>query len=159
MFNLSDMVTFAWAFFITLPLTLIIHTGGHAFFIKLFGGKATLTIGRGGKLFAFGPLDIRKLYFIDAACYFDAIRKERRWKHALIYAGGPLFNIISILLVNGFIHAGVLEPHMFFYQFVYFSVYLVFFSLLPIEYGEDNPSDGKAIMDALRHGKIYKEFE
>jgi hypothetical protein len=152
------MGTFAWAFFITLPLTLLIHTGGHVFFAFLFGGKTTLTIGRGGRLFKIKGLEIRKLYFIDSACHYEKIRRERRWKHALIYAGGPIFNVLSILIINGLIHTGVLHAHLFFYQFVYFSVYLVFFAIIPIDYGEDNPSDGKAIYDVLRYGKVYKEF-
>lgn len=159
MFNLNDMVTFAWAFFITLPLTLAIHTGGHAFFARLFGGKAKLTIGRGNVILTLKRIEIRKFYFIDAACYYDGIRKEKRWKHALIYAGGPLFNALSILLVNGLIHLDYLPPHLFFYQFVYFSVYLIFFSVIPIDYGKENPSDGKAIYDVLKYGKTYKEFD
>ncbi len=158
MFTFEDMGTFIWAFFVTLPLTLLIHTGGHAFFALLFGGKASLTIGRGSKLLKIKNIEIRKFYFVDSACYYDKLRKDRRWKHALIYAGGPLFNISSILMVNGLIHAGVLNTHLFFYQFVYFSLYLLFFSLIPIDYGENNPSDGKAIYDVLKHGKIYKEF-
>ena len=153
------MGTFVWAFFITLPLTLLIHTGGHAFFAFLFGGKPTLTIGRGGRLVKMKRLEIRKLYFIDAACYYEKIRQDRRWKHALIYAGGSIFNILSILIINGLIHTGVLHTHLFFYQFVYFSIYLVFFAIIPIEYGENNPSDGKAIYDVLRYGKVYKEFD
>ncbi|WP_050182425.1 site-2 protease family protein [Domibacillus robiginosus] len=158
MFSFDDMGTFAWAFFIVLPLTLLIHSGGHAFFAYLFGGKTSLTIGRGGKLLKVKNIEIRKFYFIDSACYYDQLRKDRRWKHALIYAGGPIFNIASILIVNGLIHANILPAHLFFYQFVYFSVYLVFFALIPIDYGENNPSDGKAIYDVMRYGKIYKEF-
>lgn len=159
MFTLNDMGTFVWAFFVTLPLTLLIHTGGHAFFAFLFGSKPSLTVGRGSKLFKVKNIEIRKLYFIDSACYYDELKKDRRWKHALIYAGGSIFNIFSILIVNGLIHAGVLETHLFFYQFVYFSIYLIFFALLPISYSEENPSDGKAIYDVLKHGKVYKHFD
>ncbi|MED0665841.1 hypothetical protein P4T04_05865 [Bacillus badius] len=158
MFTFNDIVTFVWAFFITLPLTLIIHTGGHAFFAWLFGGSAKLTVGRGAVLFSFKGVEVRKFYFVDAACYYGELRKERRWKHALIYAGGLLFNTLSIIIVNGLIHIGYLPKHLFFYQFVYFSVYLIFFSMIPINYGAENPSDGKAIYDVLKHGKVYKEF-
>lgn len=153
------MGTFVWAFFITLPLTLFIHASGHAFFAFLFGGKTTLTIGRGGRLIKLKGIEIRKLYFIDAACYCEKIRRDRRWKHALIYAGGSIFNLLSILIINGLIYSEVLQAHLFFYQFVYFSVYLMFFAIIPIDYGENNPSDGKAIYDVLRYGKVYKEFD
>lgn len=159
MFGLNDMGTFVWAFFVTLPLTLLIHTAGHAFFARLFGSKTSLIIGRGSKLFQVKSLEIRKLYFIDSVCQYNELRRERRWKHALIYAGGPIFNLLSILLINGLIHEGILPPHHFFYQFVYFSVYLLFFSVLPVDYGEEKPSDGKAIYDVLKFGKVYKEFD
>lgn len=159
MFTLEDMGTFSWAFFVTLPLTMLIHALGHSFFAYLFGGKVTVTIGRGGKLLRLSGVEVRKFYFVDSACSYGDLRRDRRWKHALIYAGGPLFNVISIFVVNGLIHAGVWEPKLFFYQFVYFSVYFVFFSIIPIDYGENNPSDGKAIYDALRHGKIYRAFQ
>ncbi|KKB33408.1 zinc metalloprotease [Bacillus thermotolerans] len=158
MFTLSDMTTFAWAFLITLPLTLVIHAGGHAFFAWLFGGKAKLTLGKGKVVFSLRGFELRGFYFIDAACYYGTLRKDKRWKHALIYAGGPLFNILSIFLVNGLIHLDILPTHMFFYQFVYFSIYFLFFSLLPIDYGKDNPSDGKAIYEVLRFGKVYQDF-
>ncbi|RJS58844.1 hypothetical protein [Bacillus sp. PK3_68] len=158
MFTFHDMITFAWAFFITLPLTLIIHTGGHVFFAWLFGSSAKLTVGRGKVIFSLKRVEVRKFYFVDAACYYGKLKKEKRWKHALIYAGGPLFNALSIIPINGLIHLGYLPKHLFFYQFVYFSLYLIFFSVIPIDYGEENPSDGKAIYDALKHGKVYKEF-
>ncbi|HEY9577352.1 MAG TPA: hypothetical protein VIR64_06750 [Pseudobacillus sp.] len=158
MFTFKDMVTFFWAFFITLPSTLIIHTGGHIFFAWLFGGATKLTVGRGKVIFSFRKIEVRKFYFVDAACFYEELRREKRWKHALIYAGGPLFNILSIIVINGLIHLDYLPKHLFFYQFVYFSLYLIFFSLIPIDYGKENPSDGKAIYDVLKYGKVYKEF-
>ncbi|WNS79443.1 hypothetical protein RRU94_18100 [Domibacillus sp. DTU_2020_1001157_1_SI_ALB_TIR_016] len=159
MFSLDDMGAFIWAFFITLPLTLLIHTAGHAFFARLFGSKTSLVIGRGAKLCRVKNLEIRRFYFIDSACHYDDLKRDRRWKHALIYAGGPIFNLLSIFVVNGLIYHGILPPHLFFYQFVYFSIYLVFFSILPIDYGRERPSDGKAIYDVLKFGKVYKEFD
>ncbi|WP_100330249.1 hypothetical protein [Bacillus xiapuensis] len=159
MFTLDDMVTFAWAFFITLPATFLIHITGHVFFAKLFGARTELIIGKGKKLLKLGKIEIRQFYFTDAACIYDKIRKERRWKHALIYAGGSLFNILSIIIVNGMILADIWPKHLFFYQFVYFSIYYVFFALLPIDYGENHPSDGKAIFSVLKYGKTYKKFD
>ncbi|HZG70630.1 MAG TPA: hypothetical protein VEY51_03755 [Chondromyces sp.] len=158
MFTLEDMITFAWAFFIVLPLTALIHAAGHAFFIWIFGGKTNLILGRGRKIFSIGILDIRTLYFIDSACYYEKIKKEKRWKHGLIYAGGIIFNALSIFLVNTFIYMDIFPKHLFFYQFVYFSIYYIFYAVLPIDYGKNNPSDGKAIYEVLRYGKIYNEF-
>ncbi|PWA07048.1 hypothetical protein DCC39_16935 [Pueribacillus theae] len=159
MFTLHDMGTFAWAFFITLPLTIIIHIAGHAFFAFLFGAKPKVEIGSGRKLIKVKHVQIRHLYFINASCKYDSIRNEKRWKHALIYAGGSIFNLSSIFVVNGLIHFGIFQKHLFFYQFVYFSIYFIFFSLLPIQYANNWASDGKAIYEVLRHGKIYNELD
>lgn len=158
MFTLNDLATFVWAFFIVLPLTSFIHAAGHAFFIWVFGGKLQLTFGRGKPLAKIGIIDIRRFYFVDAACHYDRISRDKRWKHALIYGGGILFNMLSIIIVNSLIYAEILPMHQFFYQFGYFSLYFIFFALIPIDYGENNPSDGKAIYLALIHGKTYKDF-
>ncbi|RHW41171.1 hypothetical protein D1B31_09555 [Neobacillus notoginsengisoli] len=159
MFSWNDLVTFCWAFFIVLPLTSFVHATGHTFFVVLFGGKPVMTMGRGRKLFSLGTFHVHSLYFIDASCQYDKIKKEARWKYALIYAGGVIFNALSILVVNSLIHMGIWPKHLFFYQFVYFSVYFIFFALLPIEYGKDNPSDGKALYTLLKSGKKIKEYE
>lgn len=47
----------------------------------------------------------------------------------------------------------VLEPNLFFYQFVYFSTYYVFFALLPVQYGDNKLSDGLAVYKVLRYGE------
>ncbi|MEH7072152.1 hypothetical protein V7034_28535, partial [Priestia megaterium] len=77
-----------------------------------------------------------------------------RFTHACVYAGGTIANLASILLVYGLIMLGVLSKNLFSYQFVYFSIYYIVFSLLPFEYSETSLSDGRAIYDALRYGKI-----
>ena len=159
MFSWDDMVTFCWAFFIVLPLTSFVHAAGHTFFIVLFGGKPVLTMGRGKKLFSLGTFHFHSLYFIDASCQYSEIKNKTRWKYALIYAGGVIFNALSILIVNSLIHLGIWPKHIFFYQFAYFSVYFIFFALLPIDFGKDNPSDGKALYTVLKKGKIIKSYD
>lgn len=47
----------------------------------------------------------------------------------------------------------ILPEHQFFYQFAYFSVYYVFFALLPVQYADHHPSDGQAIVNIIRHGE------
>lgn len=158
-FSWDDMVTFCWAFFIVLPLTSFVHAAGHTFFIVLFGGKPVLTMGRGKKLFSLGTFHFHSLYFIDASCQYSEIKNKTRWKYALIYAGGVIFNALSILIVNSLIHLGIWPKHIFFYQFAYFSVYFIFFALLPIDFGKDNPSDGKALYTVLKKGKIIKSYD
>ncbi|MDP4170481.1 MAG: hypothetical protein Q8906_07705 [Bacillota bacterium] len=158
MFSWNDLFTFTWSFLVVLPLVAVIHALGHMIFIYAFGGKGELQIGKGKHLVRLGSVKICFFYFIDSACQNVKIKNETRWKYALIYAGGMIFNLISIIVVNYLIYIGVFTKQMFFYQFVYSSVYYIFFALLPIEFGKDNPSDGKAIYNALKFGKFYKEF-
>ncbi|UCZ54036.1 M50 family metallopeptidase [Bacillus shivajii] len=152
MFTLSDIPTFIWAFAIILPLVMLIHESGHYVMARFFGGKMKFTLGRGKVIFKLGDFEIRRVYFLDSWCQIDELEVSNRWSHALVYLGGSIFNLITIFILNALITYGVLEPHIFFYQFVYFSLYFIFFALLPVEYGEGHPSDGKAVYDVIRHG-------
>ncbi|WP_096187847.1 M50 family metallopeptidase [Evansella halocellulosilytica] len=152
MFTWSDIPTFIWAFAFILPLVMVIHETGHYLMARLFGGKIKFILGRGKVIFKIGDFEIRRVYFLDSWCQIDELQFSNRWSHALVYFGGSLFNLLTILILNSLISNGFLEPHIFFYQFVYFSLYFMFFALLPVEYGEGHPSDGKAIFDVLRYG-------
>jgi len=158
MFSWNDLDKFFWTFFITFPIVAVIHAAGHAFFVFLFGGKGDLVIGRGKRLFSIGHIHFHFLYFLDSVCVYEAIDNDKRWKHALIYAGGLIFNIVTILVINYLVYKGVLPKDIFFYQMVYFSFYYLFFAILPVDYGKDNPSDGKAIYLVLKYGRTFKEF-
>lgn len=126
MFGFDDMVKFLWSFLIVLPLVSIIHVAGHSFMAFVFGGKGSLDIGMGKKLFKIGPIQVRTIYFMDSFCRYGELKIDNRFSHALVYAGGCLFNLITIFAVNLLIIHSVLEPNVFFYQFVYFSTYYVF---------------------------------
>ncbi|HEY4551976.1 MAG TPA: hypothetical protein VIG80_02165 [Bacillaceae bacterium] len=153
MFTLKDMGTFLWAMFLTLPLVALIHSAGHLFFAKLFGGKIRLILGRGKPLVHWPAFEIRLLYFVDSRCHYGKLRVDNRLTHCLVHAGGILFNVMSILAVNIAIYAGYLPKHLFFYQFVYFSVYYIFFALMPIQYGEGHYSDGLSILYIIKRKK------
>lgn len=153
MFSLSDFDKFAWAFFVVLPIVSMIHAAGHQFFVCLFGEKGDLIIGKGKELFCVGSIHVRLFYFVDASCLYKGMEKKKRWQQIVIHGGGVLFNLLTILVVNFLITQGILPKNSFFYQFVYFSLYHIFFSLLPIDYGENAPSDGKAILVAWKRKK------
>lgn len=159
MFQLEDMISFFWAFFFVLPLVAFIHQLGHFVFVWMFGGKAIFILGRGNVLFKFGKFKVNQYYFLDSFCQYDSLKWDNRYSHALVYAAGSLFNLSSILLINLLIHKGFLQPHIFFYQFVYFSVYFVFFSLLPIKYSETHSSDGRSIYDVLKYGRSCSQLD
>lgn len=156
MFTWKDMGTFVWAFFLTLPTVALIHAAGHLFFAKLFGAHVGMTLGQGKTLVKIGFLKIKSFYFVEARCTYNNLKRDQRMSHVLIHAGGCLFNMLSIALVNGAIYKGWLPKHLFFYQFVYFSVYYIFFALLPIRYGKGHYSDGLAIIHILRKNKPAK---
>ncbi|WP_026690970.1 site-2 protease family protein [Alteribacter aurantiacus] len=152
MFGWSDIPTAILAFFVILPMVMLIHELGHYLLTRLFGGKIAFTLGRGKVIFKLGGIEVRRVYFLDSWCQIKELKVSNRWSHALVYMGGPLFNIFTIIIINSSIHMGWVEPHILFYQFVYFSLYFTFFALLPVEYGKGHPSDGKAIYDVLKYG-------
>ncbi|MGJ9384946.1 site-2 protease family protein [Salipaludibacillus sp. CF4.18] len=152
MFGWEDIPTFIVAFFVVLPLVAFIHESGHFILTYLFGGKMRFTIGRGRIFFKRGDFEIRRIYFLDAWTQLEKLEVDNRWSHAIIYAGGSAFNLITVILINSLIHAGVLQPDLFFYQFVYFSVYYIFFAIIPVNFGEGHATDGKEIYDVLRYG-------
>lgn len=153
MFSFDDMITFIWAFFLTMPIVALIHSAGHLFFAKLFGGKINVVLGRGKSIFSMGNFELKALYFVDSQCHYQKLKINTRLTHCLVHAGGIIFNGLSIILINTAIYFGYLPKHIFFYQFVYFSLYYIFFAILPIQYGEEHYSDGKAIWNIIKNGK------
>jgi membrane-associated protease RseP (regulator of RpoE activity) len=157
MFGFNDLWKFFISFFLVLPTVTILHELGHFFFAKLFGGKVIVHIGTGNVLFKIGSLRIRKLYFYDGWCeYITVSNRTGKIEKALVYLGGSLFNIASILILNGLIMKGMLEPNILIYQFTYFSFYYVFFSLFPINHLNGCPSDGMAALNVLTNKKFDK---
>lgn len=158
MFGLSDLPKFFLAFFLVLPLISLIHEAGHVFFAWLMGGKnIRVTVGTGKFWFRIGLLEVRQYYFWYGFCSFDNLRRNERFSNILIFAGGSLFNAVSALLVVYLIESERLEPGMLTYQFTYFSLYYIFFSILPMPYPDGNASDGKFILDLIRHKTIPGE--
>ncbi|MGG3571740.1 hypothetical protein ABES25_17390 [Bacillus gobiensis] len=153
MFELKDMITFLWSFFLILPIVSLIHVAGHSFFAFIFGGKASMEIGLGNLLVKIGPIKVKSMYFIDSLCQYNSLKLDNRLTNALVYAGGAIFNLGTIFLINNLIINNILEPHLFFYQFSYFSAYYTFFALIPVQYSKDNLSDGMAIFKVLKYGE------
>jgi len=120
----------------------------------ILGGRVDFTIGQGRTIFRWKKIKIKSIYFLHSFCIYEKLKYDNRFTHACVYAGGTIANLASVLLVYGLIMWGVLSKNLFSYQFVYFSIYYIVFSLLPFEYSETSLSDGRAIYDALRYGKI-----
>ncbi|ADF38628.1 site-2 protease family protein [Priestia megaterium] len=154
MFGWSDMPKLLFSFLIVIPLVSVIHQLGHSLMAIILGGRVDFTIGQGRTIFRWKKIKIKSIYFLHSFCIYEKLKYDNRFTHACVYAGGTIANLASVLLVYGLIMWGVLSKNLFSYQFVYFSIYYIVFSLLPFEYSETSLSDGRAIYDALRYGKI-----
>ncbi|MCP3031932.1 M50 family metallopeptidase [Halobacillus sp. A1] len=153
MFTLSDIPMFFVNFFFILPMVTLVHEAGHVLVARLFGGKIKFCIGTGNTLFHLGPLEVKKMYFMEGWCQYEKLSYNKTWAHVAIYLAGSIFNLIVILAMNYMIYADIIPADLFFYQYAYFSVYFIFFSLFPFRNEEGKPSDGMAIYDVIRYGK------
>lgn len=152
MFGISDIPKFFLAFFLVLPIISIMHEGGHIFFAWLFGGKKIkVSVGSGKPVFKKGILEVRKFYFWYGVCMFEDLRINNRWTNILIFFGGSLFNLLGVIAVILLVEQEYIGTNMFTYQFTYFSLYYIFFALLPMTYPDGNYSDGRIILEFLRN--------
>lgn len=152
MFTFSDFPKFFLAFFIVFPLITLLHEAGHVFFAWLMGGKnIKVTVGTGKPAFRIGMLEVRKYYFWYGLCTFENLRRKDRFSNILVFAGGSLFNLLGVIVVIGLVESELLEAGLLTYQFTYFSMYFIFFALLPMPYPDGNYSDGKIILDLIRN--------
>lgn len=158
MFGINDIPKFFLAFFLVLPIISFLHESGHVFFAWLMGGKnIKVVVGTGDVLFRKGILEVRKFYFWYGFCTFDNLKRNHRFSNILIFSGGAIFNALSVVAVISLIENKLLEPGMLTYQFTYFSMYYIFFALLPMPYPGGNYSDGKLILELIRNKKHIDE--
>lgn len=154
MFGIDDIPKFILAFFVLVPLISIIHEGGHVFFAWLMGGRnIKIIVGTGKPVFQIGIVELRQYYFWYGVCTFDNTKLEKKLANILIFSGGVLFNLIGAIAVILLVERGTLEEGLFTYQFTYFSLYYIFFALMPIPYPNGNFSDGKILLDLIRGKK------
>lgn len=154
MFGIDDIPKFLLAFFLVLPVISILHEGGHVFFAWLMGGKnIKVTVGSGKPIVRLGMVEIRQYYFWYGLCTFENIERKEKFANILIFAGGSLFNFLGVLAVIFLVEEGILETGVLTYQFTYFSLYYIFFALLPMPYPDGNYSDGKVVLDLIKGKK------
>lgn len=154
MIGLQDIPKFFLAFFLVLPIISLLHEMGHVFFAWLMGGKKIrIIIGSGKPLFSAGTFEIRQYYFWYGLCTFENLKRSEKWANILIFSGGAVFNLLGTSLIMILVQNEVLEAGILTYQFTYFSLYYIFFALLPMPYPDGNYSDGKIILDLLRGKK------
>ena len=154
MFGVQDIPKFILAFFILLPIISIIHETGHVFFAWLMGGKnIKIVVGTGKPIFHRWIVEVRQYYFWYGFCTFDNVTRQRRLASILIFSGGALFNLLCAICIILLVKNGMLKEGLFTYQFTYFSLYYIFFALIPIPYPDGTFSDGRIILDLIRGKK------
>lgn len=151
MISLEDIPKLFCAFFVILPLVSLFHELGHVVIAKLLGAKKVkIIVGSGRVLLNTRYFEIRKYYFYYGYCYYENIGDQSRWRNLFIYSGGILGNLISSYILILIVSQEVFEPTIITHQFLYFSLYYVFFAILPMSYPDGNYSDGKIIYHLLK---------
>jgi hypothetical protein len=151
MFGIQDIPKFILAFFILLPVISVIHEAGHVFFAWLMGGKnIKIVVGTGKPIFHRWIVEVRQFYFWYGFCTFDNITRKKRLASILIFSGGALFNLLAAIGIILLVESGMLQEGLVTYQFTYFSLYYIFFALIPIPYPDGTFSDGRIIIDLIR---------
>ncbi|WP_409290156.1 hypothetical protein [Peribacillus sp. SCS-37] len=152
MFGPNDFWKFFSAFFLIFPMVTLIHLSGHIFFVALFGGKdKKIVVGCGKVLFSFWKLEFRTFYFWSGGCEFTSLRWNNQITNSLIFLGGALFNLLSIMVTNFLITSNYMEANVWTYQFQYFSFNTMFFALFPMDFPNGTPSDGRALWLLWKH--------
>lgn len=156
MFNFPDFLSLLLSLMFIYPIVSFIHEMGHAFFAWIFGGKFTFSLGRGREIFKKGPFSLNIMYFLDSYCEYANLRWNNRFTHFLVHAGGIIFNLGTVFLLNVMIAKGILDHRYIYLRFSHFSVWLATFALVPVDYGKGNYSDGLAIYHVLRYNEWPK---
>ena len=65
------------------------------------------------KVLKIGVVEIRRIYFLDAFCHYEEMRRNNRFSHILVYLGGSLCNLLSVLILNTMIANDFLPEHQF----------------------------------------------
>ena len=152
MFGLNDLPKFFLAFFLVLPIISLLHEIGHVFFAWLMGAKnIRIVIGHGKTVAKLGMFEVRHYYFWYGSCTFENIKRKNKLAYITIYMGGVIFNILSTIAIILLIENKTISTGIITYQFTYFSMYYIFFALLPMTYPGGYLSDGKIILDLLRN--------
>ncbi|KMJ58889.1 hypothetical protein AB685_07370 [Bacillus sp. LL01] len=137
-------------FYLVVPLVHLIHEAGHVSLAKLHKVNNTqIEIGIGPKLIQFSfrgtSVRINIIPFLGGHSTNDTQGELPHRKVAWISLGGPLFNLVSVLLVIPF-----WTPYQFSFStlFILFSLWIGIVNLIPFKLGEKR-SDGWQIVAAI----------
>lgn len=149
--KMTTVLGYLIGFLIYSPFNLIIHELGHAFFIKLLGGKINrIHIGVGDSLINLKGFSFNKYFFILGYVDFDysTVKIKNKIGDFFIIFGGVLFNIISLIIIISIFNA--YNPNSFLKgYYIGFTITLIISALIPVTYPNGYDSDGKNIFKLL----------
>lgn len=138
---------------VLLPLVLIIHELGHAFFVKIFGGKITnVVLGTGKRVLEIGIFRLNLFYCAGAGVFYREIKKDTKFTRILIILGGVIFNGATILIISLMGDVFLSENYLLMRIYVISWVALIY-NLVPMRLLTGMNSDGKQLIQIIRYGK------
>lgn len=144
---LDFLVNFIIITLLIFPFVALIHEFGHAFFLKLFGGKVKeFSIGNGDVLWTKDVFHIKKAYFAGGRVVAENIGDLNKNQRAAFTFGGVLFNFLSAIalhLITGyefFVFRSYLD------SFIFVSYLNVVINLIPLN-TVVGPTDGKQLVN------------
>ncbi|PRY80088.1 site-2 protease family protein [Alkalibacterium olivapovliticus] len=143
-------------FFLMYYLVLIIHELGHVVATKLIKGTIQeIHFGEGEKWFDFYVLKINRWVFIPTGkVYSDYDRTS--WNRLFVFSGGNIFLLLICAAVNLAFSRYSLQELI---QFNISTAYMVFITMLPVNYSNGVKSDGLQIVNLIKEIKKSRSIE
>ena len=142
-------------YIIYMPIVVIIHELGHAFFVVLFGKEVReIHLGFGEDLFRIKRFVVKKSVWSIGYCSWENLDSLTWYKKILIFLGGIIFNLVTATLVWIYGDANYADWYR---AFIVFSYFLAVVNLLPFKSNFTKiESDGLQcikLLNSLKQGK------
>lgn len=129
------------------PFLALIHEFGHAFFLKMFGGKIIeLSIGNGDVIWKKNIFAIKKAYFVGGRIVPENIEILSKSQRTAFLLGGVFFNFLSALALDLLTGYEFLVFRNYLDSFIFISYSNVVINLIPLTtiFGK---TDGKQLVE------------
>lgn len=135
-----------------MPIIIFIHEFGHVFFAKIFGAEIKkIVIGSGKTFLTLGKFEVKTMYFWCGYFEADKLGNSKLTKIVTLL-GGTIFNFASCLIIIILIYIDIISNNNLIRLFIFFSLYTIILSLIPIKYFNDTNSDGLQVCQVIKKG-------